>query len=170
MLMSKNNGFDDARPVARTEAMIVEELEGDLIIYDTASNKAHALNPLAARIWKHCDGERTVSDLTALFAAETPADAVANCLSQLERLRLLNAGSLGSADVGVLSRRQLLRKVAIGAAATAVMVPIVTSILAPSAMATASCQALNATCSGGKPCCPPLVCSATTGKCINPPT
>ena len=168
--MSKDIKFDDTRPVARTEEIIVEELDSDLIIYDTKSNRAHALNPLAARIWKHCDGQRTVSDLKDLFAAETPDNAVVNCLLQLKRLHLLNPGSIVSGDLTALSRRQLLRKVAIGAAAAAVMVPMVTSILAPSAMATASCQAINATCTGGKPCCPPLVCSATTGKCINPPT
>lgn len=167
--MSRNNSFDNARPVARTDAMIVEELDGDLIIYDTASNKAHALNPLAARIWKLCDGRHSVSELADMFAAETPDGAVVNCLAQLERLHLLNDGSLGGFESAVLSRRQLLRKVAIGTAAAAVMVPMVTSILAPNAMATASCQALNADCTGGKPCCAPLVCSATTGKCINPP-
>ena len=165
--MSKENVFDDACPTARTEAMIVEELDGELIIYDTERNKAHALNPLATRIWKHCDGKRSVTDLTGLFAAETPDDAVMNCLLQLERLHLLNAGSLGTADGRALSRRQLLRKVAIGAAAAVVVMPIVTSIVAPSAEAAASCQALNADCTGGKPCCPGLTCSLATSKCIS---
>ncbi len=164
--MSKNNMFDDARPVARTEGMIVEELDGEVIIYDTERNKAHALNPLAARIWKHCDGERTVTDFTGLFAVETPDDAVVNCLLQLERLHLLNAGSLGAGDVRVLSRRQLLRKVAIGAAAAAVVLPLVTTIVAPSAQATASCQGLNASCDPEtKPCCQGLTCVST--KCAN---
>jgi hypothetical protein len=165
--MSKNSMIEEARPVARTEGLIVEELDGDVVIYDTESNKAHALNPLAARIWKHCDGERSVTDLTGLFAAETPEDAVVNCLSQLERLHLLNAGSIGAGVGGVLSRRQLLRKVAIGAAVATVVLPLVTSIVAPSAQAAASCQTLNASCIPGvKPCCPGLTCSASTAKCL----
>lgn len=162
--MSKNNVIDEARPVARTEGLIVEEVDGDVVLYDTERNKAHALNPLAARIWKHCDGERTVTDLTDLLAADTPNDAVVNCLSQLERLHLLDAGSLGNVEGRVLSRRHLLRKVAIGAAAAAVVLPMVTSIVAPSAQAAASCQGVNADCTT-KPCCPGLTCSASTHKC-----
>jgi len=163
--VSRNKLFDDARPVARTEDVIVEGLDDDVIIYDTENNQAHALNPLAARIWKHCDGEHTVADLAGLFAAETPYDAVVNCLSHLYRLNLLNPGSLGMVDGKVLSRRQLLRKVAIGAAAAAIAVPMVTSIVAPRADAAASCQALNASCSASKPCCAGCTCNATTLKC-----
>ena len=165
--MSKNSMLDEARPVARTEGLIVEELDGDLVIYDTERNKAHALNPLAARIWKHCDGERTVTDLAGLFAADTSDDAVVNCLSQLVRLHLLNSGSLGTGDGMVLSRRHLLRKVAIGAAAAAVVLPMVTSIVAPSAQAAASCQVLNADCNTPqKFCCPGLVCQTSNNKCV----
>ena len=167
--MSNNSMIEEARPVARTEGLIVEEIDGDVVIYDTERNKAHALNPLAARIWKHCDGERTVTDLTDLFAADTPDDAVVNCLSQLERLHLLNAGSLRTGDGRVLSRRHLLRKVAIGAAAAAVVLPMVTSIVAPSAQAAASCQTLNADCNTPqKVCCPGLACNPTNSKCVAP--
>src|SRR5260370_31529334 len=167
--MSNNSMIEEARPVARTEGLIVEELDGDVVIYDTERNKAHALNPLAARIWKHCDGERTATDLTGLFAADTSDDAVANCLSQLERLHLLNAGSLGAGDRMVLSRRHLLRKVAIGAAAAAVVLPMVTSIVAPSAQAAASCQGLTADCNTPQQmCCSPLVCNPTNSQCVNP--
>ena len=162
--MSGNKLFDVARPVARTEDIIVEGLDDDVIIYDTENNKAHALNPLAARIWKRCDGEHTVADLAGLFAAETPYDAVVNCLSQLDRLNLLSPGSLGIIDTKVLSRRQMLRKVAVGAAAAAIMVPMVTSIVAPSAQAAASCLPPNATCvnGSGKPCCSG---TCTANKC-----
>jgi len=163
--VSRNKLFDDARPIARTEDVIVEGLDDDVIIYDTENNQAHALNPLAARIWKHCDGEHTVADLAGLFAAETPYDAVVNCLLHLDSLHLLNPGSLGMVDGKVLSRRQLLRKVAIGAAAAAIAVPMVTSIVAPRADAAASCQALNASCSASKPCCAGCTCNATTLKC-----
>jgi len=145
--------------------MIVEELDGDVIVYDTERNRAHALNRLAARIWKQCDGERTVSDLTSLLAVETTADVVVNCLLQLERLHLLSAGSLAIDEARTLSRRQLLRGASIGGAAV-VLLPMVTSILAPSVEASSSCVGSNVDCRT-KPCCPPLLCSAETGKCFS---
>jgi hypothetical protein len=164
--MSKSNThFRDARPIARSEGLIVEELDGDLIVYDTERNRAHTLNRVAARIWKQCDGERTVSDLTGLFAAETPDDVTMNYLSQLERLHLLNAGSLAIGEARNLSRRQLLRRASIGGAAV-VLLPMVTSILAPSAEASSSCAGSNVDCRT-KFCCPPLVCSPETGKCFS---
>jgi hypothetical protein len=165
--MSKTNiNLNGARPVARTEGMLIEELDGDMIVYDSERNQAHALNRLAAQIWKQCDGERTASDLARLFAAETPADAVTNCLSQLERLHLLNAGSLASEDSRRLSRRQLLREASIAGAAV-VLLPMVTSIVAPSAEASSSCAGSNVDCRT-KFCCPPLECSPETGKCFSP--
>ena len=39
-------------PLGRTKKLWVEELDGELVVYDLARNKAHCLNPAAAIVSK----------------------------------------------------------------------------------------------------------------------
>ena len=48
-------------PQARTSGLIVKEVDGEILIYDRETNKAHCLNQTAAKVWEHCDGKTTVS-------------------------------------------------------------------------------------------------------------
>jgi hypothetical protein len=49
-------------PKARRSELITAELEGELLVYDRSSDKAHCLNETAAFVWARCDG-RTMSHL-----------------------------------------------------------------------------------------------------------
>jgi hypothetical protein len=143
------------RPLARREGLIIEELDHECLVYDTAIDKAHCLNSSAATIWKHCDGARSLSDLETLLDGQVRGkDAptvIAHCLAQLERAHLLTNSSPAIAKM--TSRRELIRKLGIGIAAAAIVVPVITSITTPTPAAAASCIPNGNPCSADSQCC-----------------
>jgi hypothetical protein len=134
-------------PLRREADLIVRDLAGETLVYDRERHKAHCLNHAAALVWRHCDGHTSVAQLAALVLQECngPADegVVWLALHQLQKARLLQGPMQSPADAPGFSRRDLVRKLGVAAA-----VPIVMSILAPTAMAAAS-----DTCTGTHPSC-----------------
>lgn len=117
--------MDASRPRARSRGLNVEEVDGDLIVYDAEHSKAHSLNAGAAAVWRLCDGKRTVEEISRAAAqalgVEPDLGMVQQALVQLERAGLLETDD--AAD-----RRQLFRK--LGWAAVA---PLVATIAIPTA-------------------------------------
>ncbi|MBC8032272.1 MAG: PqqD family peptide modification chaperone [Pyrinomonadaceae bacterium] len=66
------------------------ELADETLIYDLATDQAYCLNLTAARVWKNCDGERTVAQLGELLKvdadAPVPDDIIWLALDQLEKI------------------------------------------------------------------------------------
>lgn len=48
-------------PLARREAIITKEVDGELLVYDITRDKAHCLNETAAAVWQLCDGRTSVA-------------------------------------------------------------------------------------------------------------
>ena len=46
-------------PRARTDNLVIRELDDETLVYDTARDEAHCLNRTAALVWKLCDGQTT---------------------------------------------------------------------------------------------------------------
>jgi coenzyme PQQ synthesis protein D (PqqD) len=154
-------------PLARTESLVVKDLEDEVLVYDLKRDKAHCLNQTAAFIWKHCDGEMRVEEMARLLEQElgltVDDDVVWLALGQLRRFHLLKdeGKTFGMMKV---SRRDLVRKYLPAALA----LPVILSIAAPAAAQVAvSCAGSGAPCSAGRPCCPGLFCGA--GNCQNTP-
>ena len=63
-------------PLARREAIITKEVDGELLVYDVARDKAHCLNATAAAIWQLCDGRTSVSEISAQWAEGSRQKAV----------------------------------------------------------------------------------------------
>ncbi|HEV3086797.1 MAG TPA: PqqD family protein [Candidatus Elarobacter sp.] len=125
-------------PLSRTEKLLVEELDEDLVIYDEERHKAHRLNGTAAFVWRRCDGRTTVAQIAALLAAKT-GDAVGDdvvllALRQLQSASLLRANGRTAARPVGIPRRELLKT----AALFAVVLPAVTTILVPTPAQAAS--------------------------------
>ena len=80
-------------PLARRSELITRQLPGELLVYDLKRHKAFCLNDTAATVWKKCDGERTVRDLTTELRKRyrSPIDerVVWLALDQLENAHLL---------------------------------------------------------------------------------
>jgi hypothetical protein len=126
-------------PVARKQGLVVQEMPEEVLIYDLDTNKAHCLNKTAAFVWKSCDGNKSIADITKSFESDfgSPVDEnlVWLAIEQLNDKNLLNE-SLPTNFKGQ-NRREVIKKIGL---ATVVALPIVASLTAPtSALASASC-------------------------------
>lgn len=141
-------------PRARKDRLVVQELADEVLVYDLSRHQAHCLNRTAALVWRHCDGHTSVAEMAALLEKEvkSPADEalVWLALDRLERAHLLREPANPPGAAVRYTRREVMRRMGIGAA---VLVPMVTSILAQTAAAAGSCVASNAC--GGQPVCTP---------------
>lgn len=162
----KNPAQQQPMPTARKEGLLVRELDDEVLVYDLHSHKAHCLNTTAALIWKHCDGQRSVSDIALILEThqDTPVhpDIVQLGLHQLGRTHLLEKQITGTPGNARLSRRDVIKRLG---AAVAVALPAVTSILSPIPIEAATCLPPSAVCTTPGECCskacnggPPGVC------------
>jgi hypothetical protein len=133
---------DDRReqlPLARTERLIVKEVDDEVLVYDLKNDKAHCLNDTAAKVWKNCDGKNSVSEISASLLKENgvPVDegVVWLALDQLEKFRLLDEVPTAPKIFAGMNRRQLMRNLGVAAIA----LPVIISIAAPPAEAQTSC-------------------------------
>src|SRR6266849_4012723 len=143
-------------PKARRNQLVRKELGREMLVYDRRSDQAHCLNATAALVWAHCDGLTTVAEMARLLEDEikTPVadEVVWFALAQLRKSRLLQESWGRPAQVEQLSRRVMVSRLGIAAA---VAVPLVTSIIAPTAAAAATCflGQPGATCVNNGDCC-----------------
>ena len=122
-------------PRARQDGLLEEKLGEELLLYDRESHTAHCLSPIAACVWRHCDGERDVTELAELAGASE--NLVADALHELREKDLLAAEpELMQSTVPGISRREAIVRVArVGATAAAAPL-IVSATAATPAMAT----------------------------------
>jgi hypothetical protein len=137
-------------PRAREDGLLVEELGEELLLYDRDSHTAHCLSPIAASVWRHCDGERDVTELAVLAGAGE--NLVADALCELREKDLLAAEpALMQSTVPGVSRREAISRVARYGAAAAAGSMVVSATAATPAMAssgeeTTVCNSGNSTC------------------------
>src|SRR5262249_20682339 len=148
-------------PKARQEGLIVEPLDDELLVYDTPSHRSNALNATAAFVWRHCDGKTSLPELAHLLAAElgAPEDEALPLLAlkRLATARLLEENRLPEGTEKV-TRRSVARRLALAGGMT-VLLPVILSIVAPTAAEAATCITaedcdlrLSPNC-GNTPCC-----------------
>lgn len=144
-------------PNAKTERLIVREIEGETLVYDCGRDAASCLNAFAARVWRACDGETSVAAIAAALGEDERAVWLA--LHQLTKAELLTESIAFPPDMSAAkSRREVAGRLGLGGAA------LVASIVAPmSAQAAASCLPFLSPCSRLRPCCPPNHC---VGICL----
>ena len=131
--MAGRKVLKNACPKARTNELLVEDFGKEVLLYDTRNHRAHRLNESAYAIWKQCDGKHSIADLARdIYQALSPTESETLIQMGLERLRrrglLEDATGLQGFD---LSRRQLLRRLVIGAAAAGLAAPTIASMVAP---------------------------------------
>ncbi len=140
------------KPRARTRGLLVRELEGELLVYDRKAHRAHRLNRSAAVVFEASDGGTSVADLAARLRRDlgAPADErwVRLALGQLGKAGLLENDPTATENARRISRRDLMRRGG-RVASVALLLPMVTSIVAPTpAEAAATCLT---DCSGPQP-------------------
>lgn len=149
------------RPRARSEGLVVRELEEEVLVYDLERHRAVCLNGAAARVWRRCDGRTDAAGLARALGAETGGpvgdEVVWLALEQLAREHLLCEAARRPSSVERVTRRELIRRLGLAAAAS---LPLVTSIVAPTPAqaasplgsgqpCTSSAQCGSGVCSGG---------------------
>lgn len=143
---------DGSLPRARRDGLLEETLGEELLLYDQSSHTAHCLSPIAACVWRHCDGERDVTELAELAGASK--NLVADALHELREKDLLAAEpQLPQSTVPGVSRREAIVRVARYGAAAAGASLIFSATAATPAMAssgesTSCCQCYK----GAEPC------------------
>lgn len=50
-------------PVARTEKLVVREVNGDLLVYDQENHTSHCLKRIMVKVWELCNGRNAVNDI-----------------------------------------------------------------------------------------------------------
>ncbi len=119
-------------PLARKTDLTIEQLPSETVVYDHKRHRVHCLNHSTSFIWACCDGRTTIEDMAARLPESglpPDPDIVRHALKALERARLL-ASRPAALDATLPSRRMLVRR--LGAAAGSVaLLPVITSIIAP---------------------------------------
>ena len=75
-------------PAARTIDLVTTESKDEVLVYDQTVHHIHHLNASAAKVWRLCDGERTVSEIAT--EARMAEEAVQLALRTLEEAQLLD--------------------------------------------------------------------------------
>jgi hypothetical protein len=151
-------------PRAREEGLLLQELDGELLVYNQQTNRASCLNPTAALVFRLCDGKTTVAQMAARLQAELdlPADEAVVWLA-LERLG--KVGLLGERPArpegARLTRRELAGRLGL-VGSLALLLPAVTSIVAPTPAQAATCATAGNACDSvnGPACCAGLTCTS----------
>jgi hypothetical protein len=150
-------------PRARKNGLVIQDLPGELLIYDLNRHQAYCLNRTAALIWRSCDGRQTVEEMAQALEKEigypVSERLVWFALKRLERSRLLEERLELPVFKERMTRRELTRKLGFAVA----LMPLITSIIAPTAVQAATCGAIGSPCTTNAQCCSTL---CVSGSCM----
>ncbi len=149
-------------PQARTDNLVIRELDDETLVYDIERDKAHCLNQTAALVWNQCDGKTTATQAAQALGKELDTtvdpDLVWLAIKQLQKFHLVE----GARKSPSVSRRELVLKYA----PVALALPVIMSISAPTPAGVASCLPDGSPCSQqGTPCCSPNGCFGSPPTC-----
>jgi hypothetical protein len=131
-----------ARPLARTEGLLTEQVDDELLVFDQDNTVACRLNASAALVWRHCDGKHTVDQLVKVLAQEfgdvSDDDQVVIALDNLVKHGLIESGyEPREANATRITRRRFMRRAGAVSLAT-FSLPIVSAMMVPPAAAASS--------------------------------
>jgi Coenzyme PQQ synthesis protein D (PqqD) len=143
-------GADSFIPIPNRNVIVQDVLE-EVLIYDLEKNIVRRLNRIAAAVWKECDGRKNAGEIARAvaprFEGKVDEQTVLLALRQFTKSHLLRGGTPGLASARAVSRRELIKRLGIAA------VPVVTSMIVPTAARAASCLPAGRNCSSNNQCC-----------------
>ncbi len=151
-------------PFLRTENLVVKELPNELLIYDLEKNKAFCLNETARLIMDECDGKTSIGDAVASLNRKLKSnlseEMIWMVVEQFKKSNFLK----GDYEIPIETTKVTRRKILQSAATLGIALPIVTSLVAPTAAhAQSGCPGNGQPCqiNGGGECCENLICINT---------
>jgi hypothetical protein len=154
-------------PAARTDDLVVQKLVDETLAYDLKRHRAHVLNPVAALVWRYCDGTTSLGDVSRIIEAELRISAdpelVCFVLERLRKAHLLEDDKNRAANDNAYpyTRRDFVKKLNKLGLAASLMLPLITSIVSPTPAYAQTCVP-NTDCSGKANCTP---CDNPGGQC-----
>jgi hypothetical protein len=131
--------------------VIVQDVFGEMLVYDLERNIVRRLNRTAAAIWKQCDGRKNVAEITRAvapqFEGQVDDQTVLFAVHRFSRAHLLAGRAPEMAPATKASRREWIKRIGIAA------LPLVTSLVVPTAAQAASCFPVGHSCTAGSQCC-----------------
>ncbi len=156
-------------PRGRSEELVIQEVEDEILIYDLRDDNAICLNPTAKFVWEHCNGKATLNETATLlgknFRFNANKELVRLTLKELSDANLLDNDFVFSKGEPQVSRRDLITRYGIPIAT----LPIVMSLVAPLAVRAQSCVVPSQPCTIAQDCCEfpsPGFASCSGGVCV----
>ncbi|MEP7213677.1 MAG: PqqD family protein [Acidobacteriota bacterium] len=148
-------------PKSRTDEIVVQELNGEILVYDLRDNRAMCLNETSSAVWRACDGSNSVADIASRVGNE---DIVWLALAELKKEKLIDGVPSTPEKFDGLSRRDVIKKIGLG---SMIALPVIAGLVAPTAAHAASTCVVGA---GTCMCAGPNTgvgnaCTATTTSC-----
>jgi hypothetical protein len=134
-------------PQIRTRDIVVQNLGKEVLIYDLNRHKAFNLNETAAAVYQACDGRTTFEELK--IRNRFTDDLIYLALDQLKKDDLIEAGEAFVSPLAELSRREAIRRVGL---ASLVALPVISSLVAPTAAQAQSLVEVACATPGGSVC------------------
>jgi len=126
-------------PMSRTDNLVVQELKDEVLIYDLKINKALCLNHTSALVWNLCDGKKSITEIKQAVSQKLKApvkdEIIWLALERLSEQNLLVSQINTQHIYQGMSRREVVKRIGI---ASAVSLPVVSAIIAPTAISAQS--------------------------------
>jgi hypothetical protein len=159
----KNKRF----PLARSEGLLIEQVDSEKVIFDEETKEAHCLAPLASVVFAHSDGRTSPAQLAGI-ASERLGEPVSEEQIQVALAQLEGRGLLSSPLPVRISRRDMIHKSAAfgtAAAATTLILTIEPSLAQAATCISTACS-MDPDCMGGTGCTSPQTCkTCSAGRC-----
>ena len=118
-------------PKAKTENIVVQQLNDETLIYNLTTNQAFCLNETAAKVFELCDGIATFDKLKTKY--QLTDEIIYLALDGLKKDNLIESDYVS--PFAGMNRREVIKKVGLTSMIT---LPILFSLVAPSAAQAAS--------------------------------
>ena len=155
-------------PLARTDDLIIKEVDDEVLVYDLRTDQAHCLNKTAALVWRNCDGQKSVDEIQDSLVGDARVrvdpSIVWLAIDQLQKFNLLERAPTRPQAFANLGRRQIMQALSVAAVA----LPVVFSIVAPTA-ALAGSFPPGTCCTNTSQCQPGSTCTGPPGPGCGPP-
>ena len=150
------------KPIARETDIVIQEFENEVLIYDLKNHKAFCLNQTSAMVWQLCDGRRNSSqiadELSRKLRTLVSEEVVLLALDELNKNNLLENIEKSEWFFLQSNRREIIKKIGLS---SIIALPLVSSLVAPSAVSAQSAAALGQSCTLGTPS------TCSTANCLN---
>jgi hypothetical protein len=140
-------------PLTKTENIVVQNLESELLIYNLITNKVFCLNETSAVVYQACDGKTAFEDFKS--KSHLTDETIFLALDLLKKENLLDENFVS--PLQGMNRRKVVKIIG---KTSLIAIPIISSLMAPTSGMAAS------TCGGASPAGTILGCTQLESQCL----